>query len=375
MKVAIIETGGWGGISHYAYNLSEALVQHKDSEVFLITDAKYELESLKRSFRLVMIPISGQPYHKAICNIITVLFKIKPQVIHVQSLISARKDWFIFLIARLLGTKIIFTAHNILPHAEFEKKAFFMKSAYRIIYSSANQIFVHSQFSKRDLSAIFKVREEKIAFTYHGNYLFARIRKVSKSEARKSLGLPEDKRILLCFGAIRKYKGIDELLGTFQKIAQAHKNVFLLIVGKPINIDSGYYKGLIESLGLSRNVMLKSEYIPLEDIQLYFCASDVAVFPYKEIDASGSLQLAYAFAKPVVVARVGGFGEVVDNGVNGLLYDPQDSGGLSEAIENILFDDGKIAEMGRKSLKLAENKFSWEKISQAIMDSYKNLGT
>lgn len=366
----MIDPGGWGGITHYTYNLMQALVRAGQFDYALLTDQEYELETFPRSFAVIKQILKNRAYIPTISRVIKAVFLTKPTILHVQTMVTVRRDWIWFVIARMFGYKIVFTAHNVLPHEIHEQKAFFMKSALKIIYACSNRIIVHSEYSRNRLLDLFKVNPEKIAVIAHGNYLFLRTKEMSKQQAKKQLGISADKKLILHFGALRKYKGIDILLEAFRKIRDLHSDVLLLLVGKPMYVPAVYFEELIKESGLSNNVILKAEYVPLEEIQVYFYASDIVVFPYKQIDTSGSLQLAYAFSKPVVATATGSMAEVIEDGKNGSLVAPLDPVALAAAINKILFDEALLEQMGSRSYTLARDKFSWDSIAAKTIDLY-----
>ncbi|HQQ06927.1 MAG TPA: glycosyltransferase family 4 protein [Candidatus Omnitrophota bacterium] len=372
IKILMIDTGGWGGITHYTYNLMQALAADSQIDCCLLTDEAYELDSLPRQFKIMKRPLNSREYMPALMMAIFAVLEYKPHIIHVQTMKTARKDWFAFALARMFGLKVVLTAHNVLPHEDSEKRALFMRTAFRIIYACSHRIIVHSKFSQDTLSALFKIRRDKIRVIPHGNYLFFRTREMPKKEARQSLGLPQDKRIVLQFGALREYKGLDILLDAFAQARKAGVPALLLIVGKPINLDLDSVGQRIKALGLEKDVVLKAEYVPFEAMQTYFFSADVVVFPYKEIDMSGSLQLAYAFAKPVICARSGGLPEVVRDRENGILVRPNDSADLAQAMERILADDDIIAKMGDASYRIARDDLSWDRIAAATVRVYRD---
>ena len=134
-KVLMIDMCGWGGLTHYTYNLMQALAAGGVFDPALLTDSSYELEGLPRNFKIIERAFRGRPYIPAVFALIREIFMRRPGIIHVQSGLSARKDCFIFALARLSGASIVYTAHNVLPHEESEKRAFFMRF-WRALYSA-----------------------------------------------------------------------------------------------------------------------------------------------------------------------------------------------------------------------------------------------
>lgn len=373
LKILMIDIGGWGGITHYTYNLIQALADNGEVEACLLTDQAYELDRLPRRFSIIKRPLKDQEYVVVLMQVLAAVLGFRPHVIHVQTMSSARKDWAMFLIARIFRMRLVLTAHNVLPHEDAEKRAMFMKSAFRIIYACSSRIIVHSKFSQEKLAVLFKIDRSKIRVIPHGNYLFFRTKDMSRVDARRALGLGQDKKIILQFGALREYKGLDILLDAFSRVRAGNAAALLLIVGKPINLDVEAVVQKIKALGLEKDVILKAEYVPFDDMQAYFFSADVVVFPYKEIDMSGSLQLAYAFARPVVCARSGGLPEVMRQKENGVLVKPNDSVELAQGIEYVLSNSDITSLMGEASLRMAKEDFSWDRIAASTIRVYRDV--
>ncbi|MBU1125706.1 MAG: glycosyltransferase family 4 protein [Candidatus Omnitrophica bacterium] len=371
MRVLMVEVGGWGGIAHYTYNLMQALAQINEIDCLLLTDTHYELEMFPRAFALRKTPLKDQSHAAATRNIIKAILSFRPQVLHVQNLLTARKDWLLFILGRICGLKIVFTAHNVLPHEPEEQNAFFMRSAYRMIYSAAGAIIIHAQASKNKLMALFDIAAEKIFVIPHGDYLFFRQKEIPQEEAKRLLEIPVDKKVILHFGTIRGYKGIDTLLSAFSQLRKAHNDVILLLAGKTMHIDKEELRHLIKGLEIEDKLIFKDEYLSFDEINTCFFAADIAVFAYSDTDTSGSLQVAYAFSKPVIATDTGGLREVVEEGDNGILVPPGDDEKLRDAFKRILWDQELLRTMGSRSLQLAKDKFSWGKIALSTLEVYR----
>ena len=373
IRVAMVDAVGFGGLTHYTYSLMRSLSAHAQVDCTLLTDTAYELDGLKRDFPVVKVSCRGQPYQNAAARLVKAIARLKPDCIHVQAGLTVRRDWLLFLLARSLRGRIILTAHNILPHDDWEKHAFGMRQALGIMYGCAAKVIVHSQYSKRKLTARFGVAPDTIAVIPHGNYLFVRMQEMTQAAARREIGIPAEKKVAMHFGAMRDYKGIDLLLKAFARLKERHEDAFLLLVGKSADKRPSDYEGLIRSLQIEKDVMLLPGYVPLKDIGQYFFAADLAVYPYREIDMSGSLQIAYAFGRPVIASRVGGFPEMVEDGRNGLLCEPEDIPALQESLEKMLFGGALLRKMGEESLRLAQGRFNWETIADTTLSVYEDV--
>jgi glycosyltransferase involved in cell wall biosynthesis len=377
IKTLLIETGGWGGIAHYTYNLSQELSKIMDLEVILLTDRDYELDGFPRNFRIVKIPIKNQTYFRAVFRIINFIIKIKPDIIHIQSLISARRDWIFFVLARLLMVNVIFTAHNVLPHDESEKTVQGMRFAFKSIYAFCKALITHSEENKKELIGDFNVKASKIFVIPHGNYLFHTdgYAELTKNLAREKLGLSSESKVVLCFGAIREYKGLQYLIPAFKDVVDKLEEARLIIVGpsKQQNLIIRY-KELIKELDLEQVIKFIPRYIPLNEIGIYFKASDLVVFPYLHTYGSGALHTAFAFSKPVIVSDIAVFREMVKEGQNGYIIPPQDIQVLAEKITRCLsMRSDKLAKIGSKSLRFAKSKYNWIDIAKSTMHIYQGI--
>lgn len=375
MKVVIIETGGWGGICHYTYNLANALVKVGIKELIVISGKSYELEDLKRDFRLIKYFDIRRGHLSNISGLINIIVKERPSIIHIQSILSPRKDWVSLLLARLLGIPIIYTVHNIFPHEEEERNAIGLRTTLRIIYRNAEILIAHSEANKKELIKEFDINPERIKVIPHGNYLFLVPEKgINKEEARKKIGLNMSDKVLLTFGAIRKYKGIEYLIKAFKVVKGSVPQARLLIVGIVKNVDLDRYASIVNELKLKDSVLFFPEYIPLDAIGSFFMASDAVTYPYIDTTESGSLQIAYAFSKPVVVTTVGSFPENVVEGKNGFLVPPGDQDALANAIMNLLsLNDEELKRLGEFSRKITEKRHDWLDIAEKTAGVYKEL--
>ncbi|MCC8173072.1 MAG: glycosyltransferase, partial [Odoribacter sp.] len=210
-------------------------------------------------------------------------------------------------------TKVICIADNIIPHEK------------RIGDYALTKYFTHSvdgfiTLSKQvynDLETFVKNPIRR--YTPHPLYdHYGEI--ISRKEALKKLGLDEKYHYLLFFGFIRDYKGLDLLLETMAKPAIKKQNIKLIVAGEFYSDKEKYVK-IIEDFSISENVILKSDYIPNDDVNLYFCASDMIVQPYKSATQSGVTQIGYHFNKPMLVTKVGGLPEIVFNGKSGYVVE------------------------------------------------------
>ena len=179
---------------------------------------------------------------------------------------------------------------------------------------------------------------------------------VSKSLAKKHLGLEEGTKYILFFGFIREYKGLDLLIKAFSDKRFRKLPVKLLIAGE-FYIDGKPYLDLIDSLGLKDAIVLRTEFIENNEIVNYFCASDIVAQPYKDATQSGVTQIAYHFEKPMLTTNVGGLSEMVPDGKVGFVVAP-DVNEISEALFRF-FNENKEEEFSANAA-IEKKRFSWD---------------
>jgi glycosyltransferase involved in cell wall biosynthesis len=185
---------------------------------------------------------------------------------------------------------------------------------------------------------------------------------VSKSEAKRRLGLNDQTRYILFFGFIREYKGLDLLIKAFADERFRKIKVSLLIAGE-FYIDGKPYFDLIDSLGLKDNIVLRNEFIENSEIVNYFCASDIVAQPYKDATQSGVTQIAYHFNKPMLTTNVGGLSEMVPDGKVGYVVAPEINE-ISDALLRFFYENKE--EEFSENVAIEKMRFSWDILLNSI---------
>ncbi len=182
---------------------------------------------------------------------------------------------------------------------------------------------------------------------------------VGREDACRHLGLNPKDRILLSFGLIRDYKGLDWLLEAFAALKE-RSGVKLVVAGEFYS-DGEKYHRLAKSLRIDEEVIWRTEFVPDSEVKYYFCAADLIVQPYKTATQSGVTQIAYHFEKPMLVTRVGGLPEIVPDGKVGYAVEPSPAA-ITAALEKFLKDSPDFSE----SIRDEKRKYSWEKMAEAV---------
>ena len=183
---------------------------------------------------------------------------------------------------------------------------------------------------------------------------------VDKTISLQHLGLNPAEKHLLFFGFIRKYKGLDILL---RALADKRLNDVKLIVAGEFYDDPQEYHDLIIDLGIQDQVILKSDFIPSEEVKYYFCAADMVVQTYRTATQSGVTQIAYHFERPMLVTDVGGLAEIISHEKVGYVT-PVEPNSVADAIADFYINN-REEEFAANS-KEEKKKFTWISLVQAI---------
>ena len=263
-----------------------------------------------------------------------------------------------------LGCKIVWTVHNSLSHeAKFPLSEYIFRWGLSLL---SDDIIVMSHHSRQKLEATY-ARKKRIHVIPHGNFVEIIENSVGRNEARKRLGIPLEHIVLLNFGLMRRYKGIEDLLDAFQRIIR--KDVVLLLAG---NCSDRKLKSLIEeSARQDDRIISHLRFIPDGEISVYMNASDWGIFPFRKVLNSGSVILTLSFARPVIVPKKGALSEIVQDDYNGILFDEGED--LASTINRVLSKGIEVNEyFSRNAFSSVEN-YTWEEIGKQHTHVYKLL--
>ncbi|HSZ86737.1 MAG TPA: glycosyltransferase [Puia sp.] len=287
------------------------------------------------------------------------LKKIRPDIIVVRY-------WLPFM-APALGTilrqvrknnhtKIIAITDNILPH----EKRFGDISFTKYFLKSCDAFITMSEKVMADLKIFEKEKPaQQVMHPLYDN--FGQI--ISKEEARNYLHLSIDEEIILFFGFIRKYKGLDILLEAMADKRIQSAKIKLLIAGEFYE-DEKAYKELIDKLNIKDSLILRTDFIPDSEVKYYLCAADAVIQPYRNATQSGVTPLAYHFEKPMIVSNVGGLPVLVPHKKVGLVAEPN-----AEAIATAILNYYELGEnYFIPHLRTEKQKYSWANLVKTITD-------
>lgn len=403
MKVVVIEPAGKGGMIHYSWQLCRAM-HELGASVTLLTDRHYELEALehpftlKRSLRL-WDPKPAQESHSLLVRrlrrvvravihyrewlrIVLILRRLRPDVIQLGDIRFAT-DLLPIRALRRQAPLLADICHNINPFSggagstgTFEISRF-ERSFYSRTYQQFDAIFVHYDVNAEEFSRTFPASAESVVRIVHGNErIFHDLASPESTpkRLRDELALHPTQRVVLFFGTLSLYKGLDLLLEAFARVNARTEGAVLVLAGYPTaSFDTDAYLEEANRRGLKEHLRIVARYVAAEDVRAWMDLADVAVFPYRSIYQSGALQLAQTFGAPIVATRVGAMPEVIRDGETGLLVEPGQPDALSDAITALLDDDDLARRLGSAARKEAEERFSWSNVARTILKTYEDL--
>lgn len=279
---------------------------------------------------------------------------------------------------KLLGKRIILTAHNVNAGKRDGNDTFLNRLTLRIQYRLAEHIFVHTEKMKQELMNDFGVEGTRITVIPLGiNDVFPNT-DLTADEARRRLNIGQGEKTILFFGRIAPYKGLEYLVGAFQRLLARPGAYRLIIAGKREKGCDAYWACVQETIreGVhSGRILLRADFIPDDETEIYFKAADVFVLPYRHIYQSGVLFLGYSFGLPALVADVGSLKDEVVEGQTGLVFRPEDPVDLAKTLERYFSSDLYANLAGRREQirDYANRRYSWDTVGAMTTDVYASL--
>lgn len=250
-------------------------------------------------------------------------------------------------------SRVICIADNMIPHEKRPGDRLFTK----YFVPPVDAFITMSEKVSADVKLFSKKPVQFVPHPLYDN--FGEI--IDKQLARKALGISKDDFIILFFGFIRKYKGLDILLNAMPRIIKEIPEAKLLVAGEYYD-DKKKYEEQIEHAGIQDHLLLYTDFIPNSAIKNYFSAADIVVQPYRNATQSGVTPLAYHFEVPMIVTNVGGLAAMVPDGKVGLVAEPNTASIAEKIIEMHARNPQNFIEPLREEKK----KYSWDKLTETI---------
>ena len=255
-------------------------------------------------------------------------------------------------------TKVISIVDNMIPHekrlGDSQFTSYFAKSVDGFLAMSQKVANDIRRFSDKPL-----IISPHPIFAHFGN-------PISKSAARNILGIQEDEKVILFFGFIRQYKGLDLLINAMATAPLKRITIKLMIVGEFYE-DAQPYHDLIKNLGLEERIILYTQFVPDHEVKTYVCSADFIIQPYRNATQSGVTPLAYHFEIPMLVTNVGALADTVPDGKVGFVVEPTVNSIANGIVQ--LYEKGSHYFIPH--IKEEKKKYSWEQMA----DNFLNLHT
>jgi len=284
---------------------------------------------------------------------------------------------FLNIYYRLLGKKLVFTAHNVNAGERDGTDSTMNRASLRFMYRVTDHIFVHTDKMRKQLMDDYRVNSNKVSVIRYGFNNMVPRTDMTREAARRQLGLEDKEKVLLFFGNIAPYKGLEYPISAMALLKERMVGLRLIIAGRVKDCEE-YWEGirvLIDESGLRKSVLLHVRYIPDDEVEVFHKASDAMVLPYKHIFQSGVLFLSYSFGLPVIVSDVGSLREEIIEGQTGFVCRPGDPEDLAKKIE-MYFSSNLYKDLNNNRENIMEyvkTNNSWEKVAETTNRVYQEL--
>jgi glycosyltransferase involved in cell wall biosynthesis len=371
MKVIILGSAHplRGGLASYNERLAREFIRQGHSVQIYTFSLQYPEFLFPGTSQYTDAPAPDDLYIHVKVNSVNPLnwWKVGKEIAALNADLMIVKFWLPFMgpclgtISRLVKknrkTKVISIIDNIIPHekriGDFALAKYFVNSVDGFIAMSDSVL--------EDLKK-FDTQKPKL-FSPHP--LFDNFGEaVNKAEAYEKLGLEINNEYLLFFGFIRDYKGLDLLLHAMADERVRNLNVRLIVAGE-FYTDAKPYWVLITQLNIADKLVLKTDFIPDNEVKYYFCAADMVVQPYKHATQSGVTQICYHFDRPMLVTNVGGLPEIVPHGKVGYVVEPEPKA-IADALVDFYKDHREF--VMRDNIKQEKKKYAWSEMLNRIFE-------
>jgi len=380
LKVLYVEpVGGHRGMHYYDFALCSALVEQGIDPTLITCDETESHAILPFSIKRAFVGIYGSrpkwqrgiSYARGLLWVLSRVPSRDGRIVHLHFFHWPRLDELFVRALRSRGFAVVVTVHDVVP---FDAGTSHLPALHGI-YRLADRVVVHTVASKEELTSAFGRCPDEVEVIHQGPYpgFAARAPQRSREEARALLGLPRRDRIILFFGQIKRVKGLDTLIRSFDKVLGVYPTARLVVAGPVWKDDHQTYADLIKGLHLTDKVVTRIEYVPDEEVPIYFQAADVVTLPYRKVYQSAVLFMAHSFARPIVATAVGGLAEVIRDGETGWLVPPDDEDALASALCKVLADPADAQRIGLQGKQWVEQQYSWSRIACDLARLYRDV--
>jgi D-inositol-3-phosphate glycosyltransferase len=381
-----------GSDKPYALGLAAALTSAGLSVDFVGSD-DLDLPELRNNHLVNFLNLRGDQNPGAnlaqkVARILTYYWRLiryaataKPKVFHIlwNNKFELFDRTLLMLYYKLLGKKLMFTAHNVNIRKRDCTDTWLNRFSLRVQYQLVDHIFVHTEKMKQELLSDFRIQERKVSVIPFGINNTVPNTEITTLDAKRMLGISTSDKTMLSYGQIAPYKGLEYLISAFSELLKQDVNYRLIITGKPKwnEIYWNQIEQLMIDRGVRERVVERIEHVPDEETELYFKAADVLILPYVRIFQSGVLFLSYSFGLPVIAADVGSLKDEIIEGKTGFVFKPQDPSDLAKVLANYFESElFRNLEKHRSEIKeYANERYSWNKVAEVTKAVYSGLIT
>lgn len=261
---------------------------------------------------------------------------------------------------RKKGIKTMSILHNVLPH----EKTIGDKALTKYFLKHYDGFILLNKSSEIDLTTL----KPDAKYVIHPHPIYDHYGdKVNKDASRAKLNIPQDKKVILFFGFIRDYKGLDLLIEAMKYLSEE----YLLLIAGEVYGSFRKYEEIIEKNSLKNRTHLHIKYIAENEVAEFFSASDVCVFPYRSATQSGIVGISYHFEIPVIVTNVGGLYESVENNKTGLVVPELNPKSIAETIQS--YFESNLEPSFRSQIISYKIKTSWDSLSETLIKLYESI--
>lgn len=264
------------------------------------------------------------------------------------------------MVARLRGIRVVTTLHNITPHGG---RSWWYRLATRLILMLSHRAIVHSERNAEQLNAELRQDKDAIWVLPMGAADYRQGRRIDPAASRRRLQLPTDRPILLMFGALRDYKGLEVALQAMRSVVETTPEALLLVAGQPWRAEA-HYRDQARSMGLGQHVRLDLAFIPDDRIHDYLSAADMLLLPYLHFDAQSAVGVyALPYGIPLIVSDCGSLPELVEDQAS--VVRPGDAQQLAARISEVLGSSTLLEQLSADATELSR-RHSWTSIAQEL---------
>jgi glycosyltransferase involved in cell wall biosynthesis len=388
IRIALL-TGGQD--RHYSHGLATALAA-KDVQVDFIGSDELDSPELRKIDRIRFLNLRGSQDRRArvgakihrVCTYYGRLIRYAARsdllILHIlwNNKVEVFDRTVLMLYYRMLGKKVIFTAHNVNAGRRDHGDTFINRLTLGMQYRLSEHIFVHTDKMKCELIDDFSVPARRVTVIPYGINNVVPDTALTPAQAKEHFGIGRDERTILFFGQIGLYKGLDYLVSAFEQLLAQNVAYRLIVAGKPKPKADNYWQGVLQKLQpfVDRGrAILDIRFIRDETVEFYFKAADVLVLPYREIFQSGILFLGYRFGLPAIAADVGSLRHDIVEGRTGLVCRPDDSAELARTIDRYFSSDlFTNLDSRRQDIRAFTNAHhSWATVAELTREVYAKI--